>query len=75
MDVILKVDADPIVTAADWDRALRASAGRPMQITILRDKKEQTLTLQLEPKHRGAAEPTQMFGDGDGDGVLVARLQ
>jgi hypothetical protein len=39
----------------------------------LRDKKEQTLTLQLEPKHRGAAEPTQMFGDGDG--VLVARLQ
>lgn len=70
MDVILKVDADPIVTSADWDRALRASAGMPMQITILRDKKEQTLTLQLEPKHRGAVEPQQMFGEGDG--VLVA---
>jgi hypothetical protein len=28
--------------------------GKPVQITILRDKKQQTLTLQVDSKHRGA---------------------
>lgn len=63
-DVILKVGADSIATSADWDRALRANVGKPVQVTILRDKKQQTLTLQVDSKHRGAVEYQDFFGPG-----------
>jgi serine protease Do len=53
-DVILKVGTDSINTSADWDRDLRSNVGKPVQVTILRDKKQQTLTLQVDSKHRGA---------------------
>jgi serine protease Do len=55
-DVILKVGADSILTSADWDRALRSNQGKPVQVIILRDKKQQTITLQVDSKHRGAVE-------------------
>ena len=51
-DVILKVGSDAIVTTADWDRALRSNVGKPVQVTILRDRKQQTLTLQVDSKHK-----------------------
>lgn len=50
-DVILKVGAEQIANVAGWDRALRANQGKSVQITILRDKKQQMLTLQVDPKH------------------------
>jgi serine protease Do len=53
-DVILKVGADAIATSADWDRDLRSNVGKPVQVTILRNKKQQTLTLQVDSKHRSA---------------------
>ncbi len=53
-DVILKVGSDTIATSADWDRALRANQNKPVQITILRDRKQQTVTLQVDSKHRHA---------------------
>ena len=51
-DVILKVGSDSIATSADWDRALRSNQGKPAQVTILRDKKQQALTLQVDSKRR-----------------------
>jgi len=60
-DVILKVGADSILTSADWDRALRSNQGKPVQVTILRDKKQQTITLQVDSKHRGAVEFNKDF--------------
>jgi membrane-associated protease RseP (regulator of RpoE activity) len=53
-DVILKVGADNIATTADWDRALRANQGKPVQVTILRDRRQQTVTLQVDTKRRHA---------------------
>ena len=53
-DVILKVGTDSINTSADWDRDLRSNRGKPVQVTILRDRKQQTLTLQVDSKHRSA---------------------
>lgn len=50
-DVILKVGAEQIATVAGWDRALRSNQGKAVQITILRDKKQQTLVLQVDSKH------------------------
>ena len=50
-DVILKVGADGIATSADWERALHANQGKPVPVTILRDRKQQTVTLQVDSKH------------------------
>ncbi len=50
-DVILKVGGDTITTVADWDRSLLANQGKPVQLTVLRDRKQQTLTLQVDSKH------------------------
>jgi C-terminal processing protease CtpA/Prc len=61
-DVILKVGGDAITTVADWDRSLLANQGKPVQVTVLRDRKQQTLTLQVDSKHRGMI---------DFDGVLL----
>jgi serine protease Do len=61
-DVILKVGSDAVSTSADWDRALRSNQGKPVQVTILRDKKQETLTLQVNSKHtRGALEHEKLF--------------
>jgi serine protease Do len=49
-DVILKVGPDAISTIADWDRSLHANQGKPVQVTILRDRKLQTVTLQVDSK-------------------------
>jgi membrane-associated protease RseP (regulator of RpoE activity) len=65
-DVVLKVGADPITNLADWDRALRANQGKPVQVTILRDKKQQTITLQVDSKHKGSkVEELNIFPDSD----------
>jgi membrane-associated protease RseP (regulator of RpoE activity) len=69
-DVILKVGPDSIMTSADWDRALRSNVGKPVQVTILRDKKQQTLTLQVDSKHRGAVEYQDLFGP-DSDAIVA----
>ncbi len=72
-DVILKVGPDAVTNLAGWDRALRANQGKPVQVTILRDKKQQTLTLQVDSKHRtGELEFEQMFPEGDA--ALLAEI-
>ncbi|MGD0861102.1 MAG: PDZ domain-containing protein [Terracidiphilus sp.] len=72
-DVILKVGADVIVTTADWDRALRSNAGKPVQVTILRDRKQQTLTLQVDSKHKQGELNLEQICPA-GDGPLVAEI-
>ena len=44
-DVIQKVNGQPIVSLSDWERAIRANHGKRVQVTIIRDKKEQTLSM------------------------------
>ena len=51
-DVILKVGNDGIATTSDWDRMLRANQNRPVQVTILRDRRQQSVVLQVDSKHR-----------------------
>jgi S1-C subfamily serine protease len=55
-DVILKVGPESITTSADWERALHTNEGKTVAVTILRDKKQQTLTLQVDSKRRGAVQ-------------------
>jgi S1-C subfamily serine protease len=51
LDVILKVGAETVATTADWERAVRANEGKQVQVTILRDGKQQTVTLEVGAKH------------------------
>ncbi|HUV68992.1 MAG TPA: PDZ domain-containing protein [Terracidiphilus sp.] len=65
-DVILKVGLEPVTNLAGWDRALRSNQGKPVQVIILRDKKQQTLTLQVDSKrHRGALKLDRLIPAGD----------
>ena len=46
-DVIIRVDNDRIADTRDWSRALRSHDGGTVKLGILREKREQTLSLAL----------------------------
>jgi serine protease Do len=60
-DIILKVSSDPIVTTADWDRALRTNQGKSVPVTVLRERKQQIITLQVDSKHHSKVIWTDIF--------------
>ena len=62
-DVILKVGTDSISTMSDWDRSLRANQGKSVPVTVLRDKKQQTLSLQVDSKRKGEVDFEEVFPD------------
>ena len=61
--MILKVGGDSIATTADWDRAVRANEGKQVQVTILRDGKQQIVTLEVSVKHDQGEVGPQGLGD------------
>ena len=54
-DCIVKLGADPVESVSDLHRALGHSSSldekQNVTLTIVRDKHEQTLSVQLEPSH------------------------
>ena len=50
-DVILGVGGEPVVTSSDWERLLRSSEGKPVQVEIFRDGLKQLVLLQVDGKH------------------------
>ncbi len=74
-DVILKVGNDAIATLADWERALRSNQGKQVQVTILRDKKPQTLNLQVDSKRHSELEWQDPFGDGTPEVLALNDLE
>jgi serine protease Do len=46
-DVIVKVNDQPVHDTSDFTHALRGHSGGPAAVTVMREKKEQTLTLTL----------------------------
>ncbi|MGA2833531.1 MAG: PDZ domain-containing protein [Terracidiphilus sp.] len=72
-DVILKVGPETVKTMGDWERALHAHRGRQVQVTVLRDRKQQTITLQVDSKHCGKLERQPEFPAGN-LALLVTRL-
>jgi membrane-associated protease RseP (regulator of RpoE activity) len=56
-DVIVRVDDEKINDSGDFTHALRSQKpGSAMSIGIIRDRKEQTLTLTLPPRDSGAVQ-------------------
>jgi len=60
-DVILKVSGDSIATTADWDRALRTNQGKSVAVTVMRERRQQTLILQVDSKHHSQVTWTDIF--------------
>jgi len=53
-DVILQVAGENVVTSSDWERLLRSSEGKPVQVEIMRDRLKQLVLLQVDGKrHKG----------------------
>ena len=71
-DVILKVGVENIATVSDWDRAMRSNQGKTVAVTVLRDKKQQTLTLLVDSKKKGEVEFDGIFADEDGSLLAFA---
>jgi len=49
-DVVLRANAKPVGTMTDWSKAVRDAKGKPITVVVLRDRKEQTVTLTPDPK-------------------------
>ncbi|KAA6461252.1 PDZ domain-containing protein [Acidobacteria bacterium AB60] len=60
-DVVLKVGNESIQTVADWDRALRSNEGKQVPVTILRERKQQVINLQVDSKHHSWVEQDDLF--------------
>jgi serine protease Do len=77
-DVVVRADTRAVASTGDWAKALKNSHGHPLAITVLRDKKEQTLTLTPDGKKRSSLEqpdqPEQRFSMPQQDPTQVARL-
>ena len=55
-DVVIRANDHAVTTTGDWSKAVKSSHGRPLSVTVLRDRKEQILTLTPDAKHRSALE-------------------
>ena len=49
-DVVVKVNGQPVHDTSDFNHALRSSPGDAAAVTVMRDRKEQNLTLTLPEK-------------------------
>ena len=50
-DVVVKVESEPMTNRNDWLKAIRNHRGQPVQVTVMRNKQEQILTMSAgKPK-------------------------
>jgi serine protease Do len=49
-DVIVRAGDQKITDSSDWNDALRAARGQKISVVIMRDKKEQTLSMSVPPR-------------------------
>jgi len=60
-DILLKADAMSLRSVADWTRYLHATRGRPITLTVLREKQSQVVTLLPELKKHSMVEWPKFF--------------
>jgi S1-C subfamily serine protease len=69
-DVVVRANEKAVTGSADWEKAIKNSRGRALTVVVLRDKKEQTLTLTPDSKKRSSL---QQPGD-DSQRVALAPI-
>ena len=62
-DIVTKTNLQPVGSLSHWSKTIREAKGRPVSVTILRDRQEKTLTLLPDSKKRSdlelPADPSQ----------------
>lgn len=56
-DVVVKVNSISVVNGSDWTKTIHENRGKAVPVVVLRDKKEQTLTITPDGKKRSSVEP------------------
>jgi membrane-associated protease RseP (regulator of RpoE activity) len=51
-DVVIKANQVTMSSVGEWSKTLHESKGRPLPVLLVRDKKEQTVTLTPDPKRK-----------------------
>jgi membrane-associated protease RseP (regulator of RpoE activity) len=68
-DVVVKVNALDVSSANDWSKTIHENRGKPVNVVIIRERKEQTITLTPDEKKRSSVEPgtdlEEFFGDSE----------
>ena len=72
-DVVIRANAVKLMTTGDWMKVVRENRGKAVDVVVLRDKKEQTLTLTPDGKKRSSVERESM-GSGNEPTVVASRL-
>jgi len=75
-DVILKINAEAIHDSSDFSHALRSRQGNSASVVILRDKREQTITLTVpERKQSGRNRESMNLPGFDAEKLQLGQLQ
>jgi len=68
-DVVVKVNSQQIANGGDWTKIMHENRGKPVEVFIVREKKEQTLRLTPDSKKRSSVDAPidieDFFGDSD----------
>ncbi|MBS1800272.1 MAG: PDZ domain-containing protein [Acidobacteria bacterium] len=68
-DVVVRLNSQAVVTGSDWTKTIHENRGKQVNVDILRDKKEQTLTLRPDEKKRSSVDAgtglEEFFGNSD----------
>ena len=71
-DVVVRANDRQVASTGDWSKAVKTSKGKPFRVVVLRDKKEQTLTLMPDArKHSGLEFPVLQIEQAPG---AIARI-
>jgi serine protease Do len=62
-DVVVRANSQPTASTKDWTKAIEAGHGHPVSVTVLRDKKETTLTLTPDAKKHSKLEILPPWGE------------